>query len=69
MKLPIFLERVKNFSTSRGRLTVADTFEKLKSNAIGDQFIDPGKYFLRKDAGKKSISNVSFKPSGGHKLV
>jgi hypothetical protein len=30
------LERVKNFSTSRGRLTVADTFEKLKSNAIGD---------------------------------
>ena len=26
-----------------------DTFEKeLKSNAIGDQFVDPGQYFLRK---------------------
>jgi len=26
-----------------------DTFEKeLKSNAIGDEFVDPGQYFLRK---------------------
>jgi hypothetical protein len=26
-----------------------DTFEKeLKSNAIGDNFVDPGQYFLRK---------------------
>jgi hypothetical protein len=25
-----------------------DTFEKLKSNAIGDAFVDPGQYFLRK---------------------
>ena len=31
---------------SRG---VKDTFEKdLKSNAIGDTFVDPGQYFLRK---------------------
>lgn len=32
-----------------------DTFEKvLKSNAIGDDFIDPGQYFLRKpDANDK----------------
>lgn len=26
----------------------ADTFEKLKSNAIGDTYVDPGQYFLRK---------------------
>ena len=26
-----------------------DTFEILKSNAIGDAFVDPGQYFLRKD--------------------
>lgn len=27
----------------------SDTFEKLKSNAIGDQYVDPGQYFLRKN--------------------
>lgn len=26
-----------------------DTFEKFKSNALGDDFRDPGQYFLRKD--------------------
>ena len=26
-----------------------DTFDKLKSNAIGDQYIDPGQYYLRKE--------------------
>ena len=26
-----------------------DTFEKLKSNAIGDVFVDPGQYNLRKN--------------------
>ena len=30
-----------------------DTFEILKSNAIGDEYVDPGKYFLRKDDKKK----------------
>jgi hypothetical protein len=29
---------------SRGCL---DTFEKFKSNAIGDQYVDQGQYFLR----------------------
>lgn len=59
-----------------------DTFEKvLKSNAIGDDFVDPGQYFLRKpDSNDKlkeraarvggSVSHSSiFKPSGGPKLV
>ena len=26
-----------------------DTFEILKSNAIGNPFVDPGQYFLRRD--------------------
>ena len=59
-----------------------DTFEKvLKSNAIGDQFVDPGQYFLRRPdtneqlkrraprvGGSVSHSQV-FRPNGGHKLV
>lgn len=59
-----------------------DTFEReLKSNAIGDEFIDPGQYFLRKPdnneilkqraprvGGSVSHSTI-FKPNGGHKLV
>jgi hypothetical protein len=43
------------FANDRGRATTTDTFEKLVSNAIGDQYQDAGKYFLRLDAGKKSL--------------
>lgn len=59
-----------------------DTFEReLKSNAIGDDFIDPGQYFLRKPDNNErlklrsakvggSISHSQiFRPSGGPKLV
>lgn len=48
---------------------VHDTFEKLKSNAIGDEYIDPGQYYLRKDNKKRSQSSKPFKPSGGPKTV
>ncbi len=61
--------KMKNFSNNRGKSTTTETFNKLVSNAIGDEYQDVGKYFLRTDAGKKSISSRSFKPSGGHKLV
>lgn len=40
--------KVKQVLTNPARGT-GDTFEKLKSNAIGDAFIDPGQYFLRKN--------------------
>lgn len=43
-----------------------DTFEKFKSNAIGDAYIDPGQYYLR----PKSSGQVgNFRPSGGKKTV
>lgn len=59
-----------------------DTFEKeLKSNAIGDEFVDPGQYFLRKPdnnsklkkqavmvGGSVSHSNI-FNYSGSNKKV
>ena len=51
---------VKNFANSRGRSTCSDTFNKLVSNAIGDDYQDAGQYFLRKDAGKRAISNKNF---------
>lgn len=53
----------------RGKTVTTDTFGKLETNAVGDEFQDPGKYFLRQDAGKRSISSKCFKPNGGHKLV
>ena len=45
--------KVKNVVNNPCRGTL-DTFEKLKSNAIGDEFIDPGQYFLRKSGTKTS---------------
>jgi hypothetical protein len=63
---------------SRG---IKDTFEKVfKSNAVGDEFIDPGQYFLRKADNTKLYRNsvivggpaahtTNFKSSGGNKLV
>ena len=45
--------KVKNFANNRGRSTCSDTFNKLVSNAIGDEYRDPGQYFLRTGAGKK----------------
>ena len=48
-----------------------DTFEKLKSNAIGDVFVDPGQYILRKDDRKNRANSMSavFRPSGCNKKV
>ena len=46
-----------------------DTFERLKSNAIGDSYVDPGQYFLRKDTKRAKTSEPVFRPNGGHKLV
>lgn len=43
----------RNFSNSRGRITCGETFNPLLSNAIGDEYRDTGKYFLRSEAGKK----------------
>jgi hypothetical protein len=58
--------KLKGFSNNRGKSTTTETFGRLVSNAIGDEYRDP-KYFLRSEAGKKSISNKSFKSSGnGH---
>lgn len=61
--------RERNFSIQRGKTVTTDTFGKLQTNAVGDEFVDPGQYFLRTDAGKRSISTKTFKPNGGHKLV
>jgi len=44
----------KNFANSRGRSTVTETFNKLQSNAIGDEYQDAGQYFLRTDNKKKN---------------
>lgn len=48
-----------------------DTFEILKSNAIGDAFVDPGQYFLRKDkpSGRAHSQSAVFRPSGSNKTV
>ena len=54
------------------------TFEILKSNAVGDSYVDPGQYYLRSstyttkgevrpDTGKSN--GRVFKPSGGPKKV
>ena len=44
-----------------------DTFEKLKSNAIGDVFVDPGQYNLRKN--DRALSTGVFRQSGCNKTV
>ena len=61
--------KLRNFGNNRGKSTTTDTFNKLQSNAVGDEYIDPGQYYLRGGAGKRSISSKNFKPNGGHKLV
>ena len=60
--------KLKGFSNNRGKSTTTDTFGKLISNAIGDEYQDP-KYFLRSDAGKKKITQKSFKSSGNGRLT
>ena len=59
--------KLRSFSNNRGKSTTTETFNRLISNAIGDEYQDRGKYFLRTDAGKRCISTKTFKPSGnGH---
>ena len=58
----------RSFANGRGRATTTDTFNKLVSNAIGDEYNDSGRYFLRQNAGKKAIAGP-FAPSGKGKLV
>ena len=53
----------KGFGNDRGKTSTTDPFNKLISNAIGDPYQDSGKYFLRKEAGKKAHAG-SFAPSG-----
>ena len=48
---------VRNFANNRGKSTCSETFGKLISNAIGDEYQDADQYFLRKDAGKRALSN------------
>ena len=60
--------RLRGFSNNRGKSTTAETFGKLVSNAIGDEYQDP-KYNLRTEAGTKTISKSSFKSGGNGKLV
>lgn len=73
--------KIKSILNNPSRGT-KDTFEKdLKSNAIGDEFVDPGQYFLRKPdnnsrlkkqavnvGGSVSHSNI-FNYSGSNKKV
>ena len=37
----------KGFSNNRGKSTTTEPFGKLYSNAVGDQYQDGGRYFLR----------------------
>ena len=72
--------KAKNITNNPSK-GIKDTFEKgLKSNAVGDTFVDPGQYFLRKPdpparsksalSGTRSVSHcTNFKPSGSNKLV
>ena len=45
-----------------------DTFGKLASNAIGDPFVDPGKYHLRSSR-SQAPAKKAFTPNGGPKTV
>ena len=41
-------------------------FERgLKSNAIGDEFIDPGQYFLRKPDNNEKLKRMAAKVGSG----
>lgn len=61
--------KLKGFANSRGKSTTTDTFNKLVSNAIGDEYRDPGQYFLRSENSSKNTSNKSFRQSGAQRLV
>lgn len=61
--------KLKGFANSRGKSTTTDTFNKLVSNAIGDEYRDPGQYFLRTENSAKNTSSNSFRQSGCQKLV
>lgn len=61
--------KLRSFSNNRGKSTTTETFNRLISNAIGDEYQDRGKYFLRSDAGKRSISSKTFKPNGKGSLT
>jgi hypothetical protein len=60
--------RVRAVSVNRGKNASTQPFEKLKSLAVGDEYQDAGKYFLRTEAGKKKIGG-SFAPAGSGKTV
>jgi hypothetical protein len=53
---------------SRGKSVTTEPFNKLTSNAIGDEYQDAGKYFLRTHMGKNKIAGT-FAPSGRGKTV
>jgi len=43
-----------------------DLFEKgVKSNAIGDEFVDPGQYFLRKPDNNEKLKRMAAKVGAG----
>jgi hypothetical protein len=58
--------KLKNFVNNPNK-GCYDTFEKFKTNAIGDTFVDPGQYFLRKGRDTKSVG--VFRQSGCNKTV
>ena len=60
--------KLKSFVNSRGKSVTAAPFGKLLSNAIGDDYQDAGKYFLRTNAGKHKIAGP-FAPSGVGKTI
>ena len=59
---------LRGFSNNRGISTTQETFGRLISNAIGDEYHDP-KYNLRTGAGSKCISKKSFRSGGNGSLV
>jgi hypothetical protein len=48
-----------------------DTFEKLKTNAIGDPYVDRGQYYLRKSTSnvRPKTAGAPFMPSGGPRTI
>jgi hypothetical protein len=66
--------RLRQITNNPSRGTM-DTFEKLKSNAIGDTYVDPGQYILRKSYDPKNgntrpqTSSGVFRPSGSNKTI
>ena len=58
----------RGFSNNRGARKTTETFGKLISNAIGDQYQDTGKYYLRTEAGKRKVAG-DFVSSGNGKLT